>query len=704
MRHANTKAHFAMFTKTVLALTVAGIGYPSVNAQTLDTVVVSASRSEQRSFDAPAAIQVVDRATIENAGPQVNLSESLIRVPGLTILNRQNYAQDLQVSIRGFGARAAFGIRGIRLLVDGIPATTPDGQGQGSSISLPSTDRIEVLRGPLAQMYGNSAGGVIQAFTREAPAAPEFGAKYYAGSFGMRRSDWQFAGPVGKLGLVADYSTFETNGFRENSQTERKQFNSKLSFGNSDDTRVNLVFNRFDMPLAQDPAGLTADQLAADPTQAGNNAVSARVRKITSQNQLGSTLTHAIDANNSLTARTYYGNRDNLQFQGNNTWVGLDRTYYGAGLQYNQQTRVAGTPVTWVAGYEFDQSSERRQGGAAPGGEKTPGSITRDEDNQAKSSDLFVQGTALVTDTVSMVAGLRHSTVRFASEDHFLTDGSDGSGNAVYRATNPVLGLTYHASESLNLYANYGKGFESPTLAEVAYRDSGLARPLAEFNPNLNASSSQHYELGAKWMPSNRTRLDFTLYQIKTKDEIVVSTSNTGRTAFKNAPGTTRTGWEFAGSTQFGSHVSASLSASAIDAQFSQAYTSSTGNVAVGNKLPGIPQHFLFSELLWSSRALDGAREQSRLGSRAGIELVQAGKLFANDTNNDSADGYTTMNLKASQGWAVGTGHLTAYARIDNLTDRRYVGSVIVNQAFKQFYEPAPGRNWTVGLSLVLPL
>jgi iron complex outermembrane receptor protein len=449
---------------------------------------------------------------------------------------------------------------------------------------------------------------------------------------------------------------------------------------------------------------LTANQLAADPTQAGNNAVSARVRKITSQNQLGSTLTHAIDANNTFTARAYYGNRDNLQFQGNNAWVGLDRTYYGAGLQYNQQTRVAGTPVTWVAGYEFDQSSERRQGGAAPGGEKTPGSITRDEDNQAKSNDLFVQATALVTDTVSMVAGLRHSTVRFASEDHFLSDGSDGSGSAVYRATNPVLGLTYHASDSLNLYANYGKGFESPTLAEVAYRDSGVARPLAEFNQGLNASSSQHYEVGAKWMPSNRTRLDLTLFQIKTKDEIVVSTSNSGRTAFKNAPGTTRTGWEFAGSTQFGSHVSASLSASATDAQFSQGYTSSTGNVAVGNKLPGIPQHFLFSELLWSSQPLEGAREQSRLGSRAGMELVQAGKLFANDTNNDSADGYTTLNLKASHGWAVGTGHLTAYARIDNLTDRRYVGSVIVNQAFKQFYEPAPGRNWTVGLSLVLPL
>ena len=226
---------------------MASLCSPLVNAQTLDPVVVSASRAEQRSFDAPAAIQSIDHATIENAGPQVNLSESLNRVPGLTILNRQNYAQDLQVSIRGFGARSAFGIRGIRLLVDGILATTPDGQGQGSSISLTSTDRIEVLRGPLAQMYSNSAGGVIQAFTRDGPEQPEFGTQYYLGSYGLHRSDWQYAGKSGGYGLVADYSTLGTDGFRSNSKTERKQFNGKLSFSSGEKTRVNVVFNQFDI-------------------------------------------------------------------------------------------------------------------------------------------------------------------------------------------------------------------------------------------------------------------------------------------------------------------------------------------------------------------------------------------------------------------------------------------------------------------------
>ena len=701
MYPANPHPLSSTLIKSAAALATAVLCHSASNAQTLDDIVVSASRSEQRSFDAPAAIQSVDRTTIENAGPQVNLSESLNRVPGLTILNRQNYAQDLQVSIRGFGARSPFGIRGIRLLVDGIPATTPDGQGQGSSISLTSTDRIEVLRGPLAQLYGNSSGGVIQAFTREAPEQPEFSAQLYTGSYGLRRSDWQYAGRVGDYGLVADYSTFDTDGFRDNSQTKRKQFNGKLSFGPSEKTRVNVVFNRFDMPLAEDPAGLTAAQLANDPTQAGTNTVARRVRKITSQNQLGASLTHELDANSSLTARAYYGERDNLQYQANNFWVGLDRSYYGTGLQYNQKTKLANTPLQWVVGYEFDHSKETRQGGPAALGEKT--NITRNEDNQAENSDLFAQVTALVSEQVSLVGGLRHSRVKFTSTDNYLSDGN-GSGTVSYQATNPVLGVTFHANENLNLYANYGKGFESPTLAEVAYNAAGAP----SFNTRLNASKSRHYELGAKWTPSTQSRLDFTVFQIATTDELAVLSSTGGSTVFQNVPGTKRTGWELSGSALLTSHWRATLAASAIDAKYSQAFTSVVNgtaiNTAAGNQLPGIPQHFLFSELLWTSQAAGGNPRQARLGTRAGVELTQAGRLFANDTNTASADGYTTLALKASHGWAVGAGSLTAYARVDNLTDKRYEGSVIVNQVASQFYEPAPGRNWTLGLRLVLPL
>lgn len=687
-----------------------------VAAQDLQDVVVSASRSQQRSFDAPAAVELVERETIEGAGPQVNLSESLSRVPGLTILNRQNYAQDLQLSIRGFGARSAFGIRGIRLLIDGIPATTPDGQGQGSSVALTSTDRIEVMRGPLAQLYGNSAGGVIQAFTREAPERPEFGVQYYGGSWGMHRTDWQYAGRTGSVGLVADYSTFDANGFRDNSKTERRQFNGKLSWGAGERTRVNVVFNQFDMPLAQDPAGLTATQLAQDATQAGSNTVARRVRKIVSQNQVGTALTHALDDNRSLSARLYYGTRDNLQFQAgvppttpNGAWIGLNRAYYGMGVQYNAQARIASVPVRWVVGYEFDRSREYRQGGAAQLGEKS--TTTRREDNQAENSDLFVQATALLSERWSLVGGLRHNTVRMFSEDYYPSDGN-GSGHISYSALNPVLGVTWHARDSLNLYANYGKGFETPTLAEMAYNGAGAP----SFNTSLNAANSQHYEVGAKWAPSSGSRVDFTVFQINTTDEIVVASSTGGNSTFKNAPGTTRTGWELASRTLLGEHWRASLSASAIDAQYSQTFTSAVGatpiTVRAGNKIPGIPQHFVFGELLWTEAPMKGARRAPVQGAQAGVELVSAGRIYVNDTNLDTvagtatrAEGYTALNVKASHGWKVADqGVLTAYARLDNVSDQRYVGSVIVNQSNSQFYEPAPGINWTLGLRLVVPL
>ena len=687
--------------QTAVALALAALGQAPASAQALPDVVVSASRAAQRSFDAPASISAVERETIESAGPQVNLSESLNRVPGLTILNRQNYAQDLQVSIRGFGARSAFGIRGIRLLVDGIPATTPDGQGQGSSISLTSTERLEVLRGPLALLYGNSSGGVIQAFTRDAPEVPEIGAQYYLGSFGLRRADVQYAGRIGGLGLVADYAVFSSDGFRENSRTERKQFNGKLTFEPTDRTRVNVVFNQFDMPLAQDPVGLTAAQLAANPAQAGTNAVARNLRKIVTQNQLGSSVVHALDADRSVTGRLYYGTRENLGYQAlgvTGGWVGLERAYYGAGLQYNQRSKIGDTPVNWVAGYEFDLSRETRQAGAAVRGEKT--STTRNEVNQAENSDFFAQATADLSEKFSVTGGLRSSSVKFKSDDNFLSDGN-GSGNTSYQATSPVLGITWHATDNLNVYANYGKGFESPTLAEVAYNGSGVPG----FNTTLNASNSQHFELGAKWLPNKQSRVDFTLYQIDTTDEIVVLSNTGGNSTFKNAPGTKRSGWELYASTLLGANWRTSLAASQIDATYSQAYTAGTTPVAAGNNIPGIPQTFLFADLVWKSQPFaDVSRKTAAFGTQAGLEFTQAGRLYANDINTVSADGYATLNARVSHGWQVGSGNLTAYARIDNLTDERYVGSVIVNQAGAQFYEPAPGRNWTLGLRLNLPL
>lgn len=683
---------------------ISGLLTPAL-AQTLDEVVISASRAQARSFDAPAAIQSVGRETIQNGGPQVNLSESLVRVPGLTILDRSNYAQDLQLSIRGFGARAAFGIRGIRLLIDGIPASTPDGQGQGSSVSLTSMDRIEVLRGPLAQLYGNASGGVIQAFTKPASKVPLADYQYYVGDYGLHRADYQFSDTVGDYGLVADYSTFTIDGYRSNSRTERKQFNGKLDFKANDQTRVNLVFNQFDMPLAQDPLGLTAAQLKANPAGAGTEAVANKARKIVLQNQLGGSATYSVDRDHSYTGRAYYGTRENLQYQSNGRWIGLNRDYYGAGLQYNAKTNWADVPVQYAAGYEFDRSSERRQAGLSPAGTKTAGSLSRDEDNLAENSDVFFQATAQVSEQVAVVGGLRASTVRFVSDDKyapFTSDSPDGSGSASYSANSPVLGFTYFATDHLNLYANYGQGFESPTLAEVAYQGSNT--PVGQFNPGIRASSSQHYEVGAKWVPQRGSRVDFSAFQINSTDEIVVAASASGQTSYKNAPGTSRSGFELAGSTLLSPHVSATVSASMLDAQYSQAFTSGTTPIASGNKIPGIPQTSFFTELAWTSTVVQPGAKTAAAGTRLAAEVVHSGRVYANDQNTASADGRTVFNLSASQRWVVDKAALTLYARLNNASDERYVGSVIVNQSSQQFYEPGLPRNWMLGVSVSAPL
>ena len=683
---------------------IASLGLAPVQAQQLEEVVISASRAQIRSFDAPAAVQLIDRQAIEGGGPQINLSESLVRAPGLTILERQNYAQDLQISIRGFGARSAFGVRGIRLLIDGIPATTPDGQGQSSSVSMTSTDRIEVLRGPLAQLYGNSSGGVIQAFTKEAAKEPTAGYQYYLGSYGMHRADYQFSDTAGGYGLVADYGTFSTSGYRANSAAERKQFNGKLSFEPNAQTKVNVVFNQFDMPLAQDPLGLTRTQLNLDPTLAGNSAVSTATRKTVLQNQLGSSATYALDAQSFVTARAYYGTRDNLQFLATASWVGLSRTYYGAGLQYNRLYRWGDTPVELVSGYEFDRSSERRTGGKTnTNNEKLGGSLTRDEDSQAQNSDFFAQVTAHVSEQISLVGGVRQSFVAFNSNDNYLLDNKDGSGNASFGATSPVLGVAWHANNNLNFYANYGKGFESPTLAEMAY--SGTSAPVALFNPLLNASSSQHYEIGAKWIPMPNSRVDLAVYQIDSNDEIVTAASANGQTSYKNAPGTSRMGWELAASSQVGDHISASLSASSIDAKYSQTFKSGTTTIPSGNKIPGIPESSTFAEIAWTSEALT-PKAKSPLGTRIALEWQQAGRIFANDLNTESAEGRSVFNLALSQRWAWHQGLVTVYGRLNNLSDARYVGSVLVNQTANppQSYEPAMPQNWMLGLSLSMPL
>lgn len=669
-------------------------------AAALQDVVVSASRQAQRSFDAPASVQSVNRAAIEAAGPRVNLSEVMTRVPGITVLNRQNYAQDLQLSIRGSGARAPFGIRGARLIVDGIPATMPDGQGQASTISLPSAERIEVLRGPLAQLYGNSAGGVLQVFTAAGPQRPEITATYDAGPQRLHRVGLQAGGQQGTLNYLLDLSQFQTDGWRQNSAAERKQLNARLRWQASEQTRVTVVANAFDQPESGDPLGLTRAQAQQNPRQAVSNSTLYKAGKEVAQNQLGVVVDHRIDAHSDWMARVYAGERDlgnrlstPLSAQTSATAAGgmvdLDRVYSGVGLQYSRRTALSVGQLRWLVGLDHERMREHRLGYINNLG--VQGTLKRDEQDGVTNSGLFTQADWAFHEDWSAVAGLRVNEVRFKVEDAYIRTGNpDDSGNVAFHATNPVVGITRHLGARTNVYANIGRGFETPTLTEIAYKASGSGPNL-----DLKASPSTHTEVGLKseWWPGHR--VDAALFHIDTQREIVVASNTGGRAVYTNAGQTRRVGVELQHTAQWAPEWRTHVALTALKAEFAQAYKSSSGaTVAAGNRIPGVANRSLFAELAWQPRALPGFT--------GGLELVHRGSIAVDDVNSDRAEAATLLNLSLRWEQKVGAWKLRESLRVDNLEDRATIGSVIANDANGRFFEPAPGRQWGVGLSATL--
>lgn len=670
----------------------------------LEPVVVSAQRAREAAFDAPAAISAVGRDAIEAGGLQVNLSEALVRVPGITVLNRQNYAQDLQLSIRGFGSRSTFGIRGVRLIVDGIPATMPDGQGQASTVALGSAGRIEVLRGPLAQLYGNAAGGVVQVFTEPDASRPTVTFSAAAGPYEQAKVGLKFSTTTaGGQGITVDASQFMTDGYREHSETRRGQLNARWQTELGRDTSVSVVLNALDQPLSKDPLGLTRAQYEANPRQAVAAAFQQDARKTVRQHQVGTVIEHRLSADTTITGRVYTGERslDNAlsvpaAAQAPATSAGgivsFVRRYDGLGLQWSQRIKLGGDQgLSLVGGVELDRSREDRQGYLNNGGNQ--GALKRDESNAVTNRDVFAQARYDFSSAWSATAGVRSSRVAFRTNDRFIVPGNpDDSGELNYSATNPVLGLSWRATPSLNLYANAGRGFETPTFTELAYRASGTG-----LNTALRASRSKHAELGAKLKLGQRHRIDVAVFDIRTTDEIVVDTNSGGRSTFKNAGRTRRTGLELGYGGQLSDTLRASLNLTTLRARFDEAFVSGSGAAAVpvaaGSRLAGAPERSAYAELAWAPKAAWG-------GFNAAVEVVHIGKLFVNDANDDAAPAATTLNVRAGFAQQIGGWKFSQLLRVDNVADKAYAGSVIVNEANRRYFEPALPRNWLLALTV----
>lgn len=666
----------------------------------LPEVSVSATRIVRENIDLPVAIDTVDQRTIREGNPQVNLSESLRRVPGIAVQNRQNYAQDLQISSRGFGARAAFGVRGVRLIADGIPATMPDGQGQAATFNLPTAERIEVLRGPFSSLYGNAAGGVVQIFTADGPQQPTYSLSAVAGSFNTWKSGLQYGGQHGALNAVVDLSRFESDGYRDHGSVRRDSGNAKLRIDLGSAGRITLVVNALDQPETEDPLGLTAAQVALNPRQAVSNAYAFNTRKSIFQAQGGLTWELPLANGDQILARIYGGDRQVTQHlaiplaaQGAPTSSGgvvdLDRGYSGVGLRWTREGTLAARRLMLSAGVDHDRMDERRRGFINNNG--VTGGLKRNEDDRVSNTDFYAQGEWQATRELGLFAGMRHSRVSFDSRDYFIAAGNpDDSGAVDYVRTTPMLGATWRFTSTLNGYANIGRGFETPTFAELAYRPGGATG----LNFALRPSTSLHRELGLKALTGSYGHLNLALFRIDTRDEIVVNSSAGGRTDFRNASGTRRSGAELAWQQKLGHGFESALAWTLLNARFKDAYTpGGAPPVAAGSRLPGVSPRLLHAELVWRHAAS---------GFHAGAELRHSGKVFVNDQNSEAAGAYTIGNLRAGlqqrgRGWRV-----SEFLRVDNVTDRNYVGSVIVADGNGRFYEPSPGRGYMLGVTLEL--
>ncbi|PLD09728.1 TonB-dependent receptor PqqU [Klebsiella pneumoniae] len=668
------------------------------------TMVVTAAPTTVSELDTPAAVSVVNGDEMRQAAPRVNLSESLGAVPGLQVQNRQNYAQDLQLSIRGFGSRSTYGVRGLRIYVDGIPATMPDGQVQTSNIDIGSVDTIEVLRGPFSALYGNSSGGVINVTSQTGTQPPTVEASSYYGSFGTWHYGMKATGAVGDGSHAGDVdytvstNRFTTHGYRDHSGARKNLANARLGVRINDVSKLTLLLNSVDIK-ANDAGGLTADEWRDNPRQSPRGD-QYNTRKNTRQTQAGLRYERQLSAQDDLSVMMYAGERETTQFQSiprapqlkpshAGGVIDLTRHYQGIDTRLTHRGELL-VPVTLTAGLDYENMSERRKGyenfvmvnGAPQYGEQ--GALRRNERNLMWNVDPYLQTQWQLTDKLSLDAGVRYSSVWFDSNDYYITPGNgDDSGDASYHKWLPAGSLKYALTDAWNVYLSAGRGFETPTINELSYRSdnqSGL-------NFGLKPSTNDTVEIGSKTRIGNGL-FTAALFQTNTDNEIVVDSSSGGRTSYKNAGKTRRQGMELGLDQQFGESWRLKAAWTWLDATYRTNVCDDAS--CNGNRIPGIARNMGYAFFGY----------QPEQGWYAGSDIRYMSDIMANDENTAKAPSWTVVGLTTGYKWSYGRMDMDLFGRIDNLFDREYVGSVIVNESNGRYYEPAPGRNYGIGLNL----
>jgi len=659
----------------------------------LSPVVVTGTRTEQNSFDLPMSINAITSDTLHDATQQVHLSESAARIPGVVVNNRNHGAQELAITSRGYGARSQFGVRGMRLYSDGMPLTMPDGLGVPGAMNLDNASRVEFLRGPFSSLYGNSSGGVVQLFTKDGGPDTELSAGVFYGSYGSHRETSTISGSVGNVNYSINASHYKTDGYRAWSGFEKDFNNAKISINLSESTKLTFIGMEINQPFVRDPGGVTKAEFNSTPQVANAANQTYKAHKEMDHTQFGLILDHKISNNDQLKIISYAGDRANYQSASTRSASGYNRDFGGIDIKWSHVGLLFEKPFNFSAGTNYDTMKDNRyrypisttSDGRVPG----TATKTRDERNKAFNFDQYAQAQWDLINDWSLHAGVRHSRVSFGNSDEIL---HAYDSIRVFKATTPVAGIVYKVNPSFNLYANAGRGFETPTFIETEYADTLATKP----NTTIQPSTSKNYEIGAKAFLTNNILMNVALFKTITKKEIIMIEYAADAAVYGNAPGETeRKGVELSVDANLPNNFKTYLSYSYLDAQFKEEFSSSYSGaglqpVLAGNKIPGTYKNRAYAELSW---------RYPSLGFYTAIEGIYSSNSFTDDKNSASADAYTVFNWKGSFQQNFNKFSVSEFVRLDNITDKNYVSSVRVNDKDSRFYESGLPSNWTVGIN-----
>lgn len=675
--------HFIAVAVRLLPVVLLWVSAPALAQEpqldALDEIVVSATRRESTVRDAGRSISLVNKERIQSGTQQLGLDEALAAVPGLYMQNRYNFAQDLRISLRGFGARSSFGIRGVKVIVDGIPETLPDGQAGVDSIDMGSAQSIEVLRGPASSLYGNASGGVI-AITSELGDAPPFvEGRVAAGDYGYQQYQFKAGGEISAADYLFNVSHTELDGYRDHSEARGSLVNTKLGIPVGSDDQVMLSLNLTDQPKAQDPGGINAAQAALDPSSARLQNVQFDAGESLSQQRFGIVYERDRPSGN-LTLRNYYVWRDfanKLPFTGGGS-VDLDRFYYGFGAQYSLGDYLP-ERLGLTFGIDLDRQDDDRK--RFDNNDGTLGNLVFDQNEQVDSTGIYVQGRYEINEAWSLLAGLRYDELSYDVSDRFLVNGDD-SGELDFDEVSPSLGVNFRMASGV-LFASYSSSFETPTTTELANPDGS-----GGFNTTLDAQTADNFEIGYK-RSSNNLYYEVSVFHIDLEDELIPFelAAFPGRTFFSNAGSSERDGIETAlsWSSDNGFRVDASYTWS--DFNFTD-FVDDNGNDFSGNQLPGLPQQFGYLGLTYDSGG----------GFSGTIEAVYSGDLYANNANSTQVSSYTVANLRIGYEFRNEKWTFRPYLGINNLFDESYNSNIRINAFGSRYFEPAPPLNFYAGI------